>query len=253
MIVKKIIYLDSNIEVCCVKTEKAEVEKICPELVQHIFFCYSIGLVNNPVNRVKETIKIEKKDITFVKNYILISFNLDGLLKPEECEFSIHSITFFLKDNSRLEVHIGKTEAFKHIESDPAIFENLFKRTKKPSGSNLIPHNKNKNLSKTINVKSNPVMPVSNEPEVDVEDIKHFIDSYEKFKAQFKNSEIQELLENKPSTMDFNLKNFGFSLLCKLLLLIKSVNELVDNDFQKDLHQFLRDQILNQLKTEVTA
>ena len=248
MIVKKIIYLDSNIKVCCVKTEKAEVEQISPELVQHVFFCYSIGLIDNPASRVKETIKIEKKDIIFVRNYIVISFNFDGLLKPEECEFSIHSITFFLRDNPRLEVHIGKTEAFKHIESDPVIIENLLKRTKKPSGSNHIPHNKNKNLPNKVNAKS-----VLNEPKVNVEDIKHFIDSYEKFKTQFKDSEIQELLENKPSTMDFNLKSFGISLLCKLLLLIKSVNELVDNDFQKDLHQFLRDQILNRLKTEVTA
>jgi len=81
----------------------------------------------------------------------------------------------------------------------------------------------------------------------------HFITSYEKFKSQIEDTGMLDLLKNKPSTVDFNLKNFGISLLCKLLLLIKSVNELVDNDFQKDLHEFLRSQILNRLKTEVTA
>ncbi|MFW9970977.1 MAG: hypothetical protein ACFFDF_12340 [Candidatus Odinarchaeota archaeon] len=241
MFVKKIIYLDSNINVCCVKNKKEEREQICPELVQHVFFCYSVGLVNNPASRIKEKVKIENKKILYGKTCIVFSFYLEGLLKPEECDLTVHSITFFFKGNSRKEVRIEKTEAFKHIESDPAILNALLKTTQNHSNQQ----------QRSSNNSINTLTPRTSDNFPNIDEIKLFIDSYEKFKAQCKNSDLQQLLTTKPSSMEFNLKSFGISLLCKLLLLIKSVNELVDNDFQKDLHEFLKSQILHQTQTEV--
>jgi hypothetical protein len=241
MLVKKIIYLDTSIKVCCVKNTTAEQEKLLPELVQHVFFYYSIGLVNNPTSRVKETFKIERKDIRFGEKCLIFSCSLDGLLKPEECEFTIHSITFFLRDQPRYKAQFDKTVAFRHMDSDPAIFENLMKKNK--SFTRKTPDTPS-SICKTTS---------SDTSKISLHEIKHFMNSYEKFKTRIQDSEFKDLLSNKPSAIDFNLKSFGISLLCKLLLLIKSVNELVDNDFQKDLHEFLQSQIINQLETEVSA
>jgi hypothetical protein len=250
MLVKKIIYIDSNIKVCCIKNKKAELEKLCPELMQHVFFKYSIGLENNPASRVQETIKIEPKDIKCVNNHILFSFHLDGLLKPAECDFTIHSITFFLKNSPRFKIYIGISKLFRFIESDPAIIDNLLMKKKRISDQRTT---KNKNSVKNTSKNSLSAVKGSHGSKGKLDDIRHFMDSYEKFKSQFKNAKINNILENKPNAIDFNLKSFGISLLCKLLLLIKSVNELVDNDFQKDLHEFLQAQILNRLEPEVTA
>ena len=89
--------------------------------------------------------------------------------------------------------------------------------------------------------------------EDDKETSNHFIDSYKKFKADIQDTDLLELLRHKTSTIDFNLKNFGISLLCKLLLLVKYVNELVDNDFQSDLQEFLQINIFKNVKKEVLA
>jgi hypothetical protein len=241
MIVKKIIYLDSNIKVCCVKNTAAELQKICPELVQQVFFCYSIGLVKNPSSRVKETIKIERKLISFRENYLIFSYSLDGLLRPEDCDFTIHSITFLIKDQPRFKVHVRKTIAFKHMDSDPIIIENLMKKSKKT-------------ISKSPeDPRSSQRLTPIKDSNISLHEIRHFMNSYEQFKTRIQNSEFKDFLQDKPSSIDFNLKSFGISLLCKLLLLIKSVNELVDNDFQKDLHEFLQTQVMNQLETRVTA
>jgi hypothetical protein len=250
MLVKKIIYIDSNIKVCCIKNTKAELKRLCPRLMQHIFFKYSIGLEHNPASRVQETIKIEPKDIKCAKNYIIFSFHLDGLLKPTECDFTIHSITFFLKNVPRFKIDIGITKSFRYIESDPTLIDNLLTKEEKIPGHR---NTKNKSSMKNTSKNSLPAVTPSPESKGNLDDIKHFMDSYEKFKAQFKEAEINTILENKPSAIEFKMKSFGISLLCKLLLLIKSVNELVDNDFQKDLHEFLQAQILNRLEPEVTA
>jgi hypothetical protein len=239
MIVKKIIYLDSSIKICCVKSTTAEQERLLPELVRYVFFCYSIGLINNPSSRIKETIKIERNNIRFGENYLIFSCSLDGLLKAEECDFTIHSITFFLKDQPRYKAQIGKTVAFRHMDSDPMLIEKLMKKS--------ITH---KDPETPLSIRK--VAPLDTS-KISLPEIKHFMNSYEKFRTRIQSSEFKDLLKNKPSAIDFNLKSFGISLLCKLLLLIKSVNELVDNDFQKDLHEFLQSQIINQLETEVSA
>jgi len=256
MILKNIIYLDNSIKICFVKINKEELTTISPDFVQYVIISYSIGLVNKPCSRVQETIKIEKKDIFFINNFIITSFHLDGLLKPEESEIMLNSLTFFLKDKARYKVQIGKTQSFRNIESDTIFIDSLLKKAKKSRLSNSSFNSKIKKTSRNIDIKSliptqKDTLPI--ESNLKVDDTKQFINSYEQFKSQIQDTNIQELLKSRPSTLDFNLKNFGISLLSKLLLLTKYVNELVDNDFQKDLHEFLRTQILDRLKTEVTA
>jgi hypothetical protein len=81
------------------------------------------------------------------------------------------------------------------------------------------------------------------------EELQHlFEDSYHKFLKDFQNSQVNDMVKSKQ--MEFNMKNFGISLLCKMLLLVKYFNELVDNDFQDDLHTFLQQNILDAKKLE---
>lgn len=245
MNIKKIIYLDSTIKVCCEKTTPEEANKLTSKVVQQACIYYSIGLKDNPVSKVVETVKVEKKDIIYTRKYIILSFPLDGLLKPQESEITLNSIHFIFQDKSKYKVKIGYTQPFRSIESDPTVIENIIKNGRKATPSAT----QTKKSTKKQKLKKISVPRLSG----NLDDIKHFINSYQRFKGKFQESELQQLLKTKPNTVDFNLKSFGISLLCKLLLLIKSVNELVDNEFQKDLHEFLRSQILNRLKTEVTA
>ena len=67
-----------------------------------------------------------------------------------------------------------------------------------------------------------------------------FVDSFQKFKENIKDSDLLDLFSSKEKALNFNLKSFGISLLCKLLLLIKYLNNLVDNEFQEDLQKFLK-------------
>jgi len=245
MNIQKIIYLDSTIKVCCEKTTPEEAKKLTSKVVQQACIYYSIGLLDNPESKVIETVKVEKKDIIYTRKYIVLSFPLDGLLKPQESEITLNSIHFIFQDKSKYKVKFSYTQPFCSIESDPSVIENIIKSVRKPTPSAT----PTKKSTKKQIVKTAPVPGHSG----NLDDIKHFIDSYQKFKVQLKESDLQELVDTKQNTVDFNLKSFGISLLCKLLLLIKSVNELVDNEFQKDLHEFLRSQILDRLKTEVTA
>jgi len=44
-----------------------------------ILLCFSVGLIENPGAKIKETIKVGKKDVEFISNYIVISFHIEDL------------------------------------------------------------------------------------------------------------------------------------------------------------------------------
>ena len=96
MELKNIIYLENYIKIFCIRSE--ETELISLDLIQNIRICYSIGLIDNPVSKIKGTIKINKKDIEFISKYIVIRMDLEDLHDPHKCEFTIYSLTFHLKD-----------------------------------------------------------------------------------------------------------------------------------------------------------
>lgn len=251
MILKEIIYSDSAIKVYFIKTERDEIKAIAPDLVQYITICYSIGLIDNPGSIIKESVKIDKKDIGFMDKYIITSIQLDRLLKPYDCQITIHSINIFLKDSQRFKIDIKKTKQFRNIKSGSPIIP--------------IPPNKNsKSFKKTIKIENRtslntPSTPTLSTPKSIKEDCKKegilkqidkrfsnsFIDSYKKFKKSIQNTDLIKFIKLKTSTIDFSLKHFGMSLFCKLLLMVKYLNILVDNEFQTELNEFLKNQILN--------
>ena len=239
---KNIIYLDSYIKIFLVRIEKQDTKQFCPELVKHLIIHYSIGLAKKKGARIKESVKINPKDIEFAEDYIIASFLLEELHKPYECEITIHTLTIFLKDSSQKRLKVDKKYQFRYLPSDFSEIKQInMKKTSKKSSPNL----KKLNPSNTIKEEDKKE---ENNTEKDTSE--HFISSYEKFKAKFQDTDFIELIRCKTSTIDFSLKNFGISLLCKLLLLIKYVNELVDNDFQNDLQEFLKDNILKSIEQE---
>jgi hypothetical protein len=247
MIIKNLIYKNSSIKVCLIKSGKNEKNLLNPDDIQHLIFCYNIRLINNPGEYVKEVVKIEKDGIIFVNGYIIFTIPLDSLQKPRDCEIILVSLTFCFTNKQYYKVDIGSIHAFKNINSDTTYIDNILKESSIP-----------KRLSKTPSkkLKEDPTFTSDSKNAIDSinpEEMRNFIISYEQFKTQFQETEMAKLLKSKPEAVDFNLKKFGISLLCKLLLLMKYVNELVDNDFQKELHEFLYTQILNRLKMEANA
>ena len=115
---KNIIYLDSFIKIFLVRTEEKEIKKISPALVKHAIIHYSIGLVANKGTRIKESVKVDPNDIEFAEDYVIISFMLEGLHDPYECEIIIHTLTVFLKEGSRIRLKVEKTTQFRYITSE---------------------------------------------------------------------------------------------------------------------------------------
>ena len=115
MKLQEVIYIDSYIKIFLSKTGK---EKICPDLTQYAVINYSLGLIGNHGNRVKETIKINRKNIEFKGNRISISFYLDGLHNPYDCEITFHSLTIFLDNGIRPRLEIGKAYQFRNIKTE---------------------------------------------------------------------------------------------------------------------------------------
>ncbi len=253
MKLENVIYLDSSIKVFFLKTERKELETISPKLVQNITIGYSIGLINNLGGKVQEFIKIDRKDIEFLKNYVVISFHIENLHDSNDCEISFHLLIISLKNFSRFKMNIDKTYTFKSIQSQDFPTSNLIENQKI---SRIVKIPKSLENQKIMSSNSGPInlkamRKVKREDHKEISN--HFIDSYKKFKADIQDTDLLELLRHKTSTIDFNLKNFGISLLCKLLLLVKYVNELVDNDFQSDLQEFLHINIFKNMKKEVPA
>ncbi len=253
MKLKNVIYLDSSIKIFFLKTEREELKAISPKLIQNITMGYSIGLINNPGGKIKESIKIDRKDIEFIKNYVVVSFPIENLHDPNNCEIIFHSLIISLKDFPRFKMNIGKTYTFRSIQSENYSALNLIENQKVSRIVKLpkIIEKRKKMSSNSGLIDPKTVRKVKKED--DKETSNHFIDSYKKFKADIQDTDLLELLRHKTSTIDFNLKNFGISLLCKLLLLVKYVNELVDNDFQSDLQEFLHINIFKNVKKEVSA
>jgi hypothetical protein len=82
---------------------------------------------------------------------------------------------------------------------------------------------------------------------------KHFKDSYEKFKDTIEQSKIGNLIKYKAKSFDHALKEFGISLLCRVLLSISHLNSLLENDFKEDLDTFLSTNVLNLEKERCEA
>jgi len=231
--------LDCGISIFCKSSreKKEKVGSITPELLRYAIINYDISLIDNPIKRVREQYKVNKRNIEFQQDHFVLFLPVDNIIRPNESQIILRSIAFYLKD-SKKELRIDQTYSFTELQKNANS-----KITHAPSkGKKSTKAGKGQQRaaisSKTSSMKK------ANSTLTKKENITLFIDSFQKFKQNIKETDLTDLFSTKEKALNFNLKNFGISLLCKLLLLIKYLNTLVDNEFQADLQTFLKTNLL---------
>ncbi len=225
MNITKVIYTPERvIKICVSKTDKDEQQQIVPDLVQHAVIFYTIGLIDKPETLIEEAYRISKKKVKIYKNIIVLSFSLDELNQVENCEITINSLVIFLSSRKKFETEFGRTFQFEEIYTTKDLLE-----IKAPE----VQSNKKQ--------KQKQIEPTKKTVQVD----KQFKDSYEKFKVEIEDSSIGDIIRNKSKPFDHALKEFGISLLCRVLMAVSHLNVLLKNDFKSDLNSFLRLNVLN--------
>ncbi len=205
MNITKVIYTPERvIKVCVSKTSKGEQKQLVPNLVQHAIVFFTIGLIDKPETAIEEAYKINKNKVKIFKNFVVLSFSLDELNQIDDCQITINSLIIFLDSQKKIRTEFGKTFSFEEIYSTNNDLElnNPLLQQKKESQDNRI---KGKEKS-SIQVKD------------------YFKNSYEKFKDVIEQSKIGNLIKYKSKSFDHALKEFGISLLCRVLLTISHLN-----------------------------
>ena len=201
MNITKVIYTPERvIKVCVSKTSKDEQKQLVPNLVQHAVVFFTIGLIDKPESAIEEAYKINKNKVRVFKNLIILSFSLDELNQVENCQITIDLLTIFLSSKKKIKTEFRRTFTFEEIFStnDDLEINIPLLQQKKESQDNRIKRKEKSN----IQVKN------------------HFKNSYEKFKEVIEQSKIGNLIKYKAKSFDHALKEFGISLLCRVLLTI---------------------------------
>ncbi|HEC37012.1 hypothetical protein LCGC14_1217970 [marine sediment metagenome] len=227
-------HIDSGISIFCKSTEE-EYNSLRCAIVN-----YDISIISAPYKKVQEQCKIYKKDFQFQQYYFILFFPLDNIINPHESQISIKSISFFLNGSKRVNFTINKTYTFKELQKKTTTI-----------GKFHDTYRENLQRGRLSSQKKGSSTKHSISPSTNTEETKLFVDSLKKFKNEVQGSNLENLIKKKGKALDFNLKNFGISILCKLLLLTKYVNNLVDNDFQEDLTEFVKLNLSNEKLSEV--
>jgi hypothetical protein len=236
--------IDSGISIFFKKSGEMETKNLTPDHVRYAIANYDISLIKNPIKRVKEQYKLNKRNIEFQQDNFVLFFPLDNIIKPNESQITFRSIVFYLQDGQKFSFKLNKTYTFielqknnnskiVHAPSHGKIHTKATKSLQEGESPSQTSPNGNKNSTLTKREGGNTL----------------FVDSFQKFKESMKESDLLNLFEKKEKSLNFNLKSFGISLLCKLLLLTKYLNNLVDNEFQADLQKFIK---VNLLETGVS-
>jgi len=246
-------HIDSGISIFYERTGEDKHQQITPENLKNVTVVYDISLIHDPLKKVKEQCRIYNRNIEYYPNYFTLFFPLENIIQPHESQITFRSLIFFFKDNPKLIFSINETYTFLELQKNS--MENSIRTTVKNKIQGAAYENLQKGKpSKSGNTHSPSISPPQEQisPVITTKDELKllFEDSYKKFQADLKKSNIQNVLKSKQNTLEFNMKNFGISLLCKLLLLVKYFNVLVDNDFQDDLNTFLQHSMFENKKLE---
>ncbi|MFX1504672.1 MAG: hypothetical protein ACFFDC_01035 [Promethearchaeota archaeon] len=237
--------IDSGISIFCEKSGGKETYTLSPEHIRYVVVDYDVSLIDSPLQHVTEQYKLNQRNIEFQQDNFVLFFPLDNIIKPNESQITLRSIIFFLEDGKKFVFCINKTYTFIELQKN-----NLGKEIHAPSRGTLLTKAKRKSLQKgDTSSQTSPSGNVTSPLPIRDDATSLFVDSFQKFKDNLENPELLDLFNTKEKALNFNLKNFGISLLCKLLLLIKYLNNLVDNEFQADLHQFIKSNLLSEVRT----
>ncbi|MBA7515050.1 hypothetical protein ES705_07088 [subsurface metagenome] len=242
-------HIDGGISIFCERTEGDERQQITPDHLKSVTVVYEISLIHDPLKKVKEQCRIYNRNIEYYPHYFTLFFPLENIIQPHESQITFRSLIIYFKDKPKLSFTVDETYTFLELQKNS--IENSMRTTDRIQGVAHGNLQKGK-PSKSDNTHSPGISPPQASPVITTkEELKLlFEDSYKKFQADLQKSNIQDVLKSKQNTLEFNMKNFGISLLCKLLLLVKYFNVLVDNDFQDDLNTFLQHNMLENKKLE---
>ena len=205
---------------------------------------YDISLINEPLRGVKEQSRIYKKNIQFQEQYFILFFPLDNIISPYESQVRFKSITFFMGGNKKFGFKINKTFSFKELQkngSGKSIKTTPIRET----------YRENLQKGRLSSQMKRPSAQFNNPSSKKVEETKLFVDSLKKFKSEIQGSNFEKLIKKKGKILQSSLKSFCISLLCNLLLVTKYVNNLVGNDTQGDLTEFVKMELINEKISEV--
>ncbi|MFX1344146.1 MAG: hypothetical protein ACFFBC_00115 [Promethearchaeota archaeon] len=246
-------HIDSGISIFCERNGVDKDQYITPEHLKSVTVNYEISLINDPLKKVKEQCRIYNRNIEYNSHYFTLFFPLENILHPHESQITIRSLTFYCKNHPKVIVPLEETYTFSELQKNG--IETTPENTTIDKNQGMAHKNLQEGVLSTsgttpsqgISPPHNPISPVLTTKE----ELKLlFEDSYKKFQADLQNSTVLDLLKSKQGTFEFNMKSFGISLLCKLLLLVKYFNVLVDNDFQEDLNAFLQHSMAENKKVE---
>ena len=242
-------HLDSGISICCNKLGEKEHQLFTPERLRSAIVSYEISLKHDPLKKVKETCRITNRNIEYNPQYFTLFFPLENIIEPHESQITFRSLVFLFQDKNKVTFPLSETYSFLELQKNS--MDNSVPATKDMNQGKTPESLQKGNLSPSGSSPSPRISPPQNTITTTKEELKHlFEDSYQKFVRDFQNSQVQDTVQSKQATLEFNMKNFGISLLCKMLLLVKYFNELVDNDFQEDLQTFVRHNLLSSKKLE---
>ncbi|KKN13017.1 hypothetical protein LCGC14_1010620 [marine sediment metagenome] len=237
--------IDREISIYCEKSEEEDFSSFKYAVVD-----YDISLISEPLKKVREQCKIYKKDIQFQQKYFILFFPLDNIISPYESQVRFKSIIFFINGNKKIQFKINKTFSFKELQrngSGKSINTTTIGKLRETYQEDLQKGGLS-SQKKGYSAKHNNSSSTTSEETKSL-----FADSLKQFNDQVRGSNLESLIKKKGATLQFNLKSFGISLLCKLLLLTKYINNLVDNDFQNDLSQFVKINLVDERLSEVLS
>lgn len=234
-----------GISIFCRKSEEDKDEKVSINYTKHIIINYDISLIHNPLHHVKEQYKLSRRDIELQHRDFVLFFPLDNIINPNDSQITLYSIIFYLKDGKKLPFHINQTYSFLELQKNDTcktIHATPIKKLDTKVSKDL---QKGESPSQTSSING-----ITSSLAKEKGEGRLFVDSFKKFKDSIQESELLDLFSTKEKALNSNLKSFGISLLCKLLLLVKYLNNLVDNEFQADLQKFLK---VNLMGSEVAT
>ena len=234
--------INGGIAIYCEKSEEEDFSSLRFAIVD-----YDISLINEPLRGVKEQSRIYKKDIQFQHQYFILFFPLDNIISPYESQVRFKSILFFMDGNRKIRFTINKTFSFKELQKNgpgksinTTTIGKLHETYQEDLQKGGLSSQKKGYTAKHNNSSS----------KTSEEAISLFVDSLKQFSDKVRGSNLESLIKKEGPTLQSNLKSFGISLLCKLLLLTRYVNSLVDNDFQDHLNQFVKINLVEEKLSE---
>ncbi|KKN15330.1 hypothetical protein LCGC14_0987100 [marine sediment metagenome] len=234
--------IDREISIYCEKSKGEDFSSLKYAVVD-----YDISLISEPLKKVREQCKIYKKNIQFQQKYFILFFPLDNIISPYESQVRFKSIMFFISGNKKVRFKINKTFSFKELQkngSGKCVNTTTIGKLHEPYQENL-QKGRLSSQKKGSSTKRNSSSSTTSEETKSL-----FVDSLKQFNDEVRGSSLESLIKKKGPNLQFNLKSFGISLLCKLLLLTKYVNNLVDNNFQDDLNQFVKINLVEEKLSE---